>query len=194
MDTSTSLLGSVHRSSCSPPLSIHGKTPEVSANDYLFSHFATSCWGEKSSSSQHWGDSFSRSTSKDVFLCCNSYPNLSSGITESCRLQHSGNNIQPFLTHTAQLTDRHSAEPRPFLTDRCSNYQSFSGQSRYTRQSDNIQRFSQFTERSPCPPLRPHNADMMLYPPSHMLERDTAPPLSSLPSPEPWSFPPMRLY
>ncbi|CAB1417812.1 unnamed protein product [Pleuronectes platessa] len=39
-----------------------------------------------------------------------------------------------------------------------------------------------------------YHTDMIHYPPSHLLERGPAPRLSSLPSPELWSFPPMKLY
>ncbi|XP_028984713.1 uncharacterized protein si:dkey-250k15.4 [Betta splendens] len=196
MDTSTSLLDGVLRPSFSPTLYMNCEPPEVSANNHSFSNSADSCWAEFSSS-QHWGESFSRSTSKESFLCDsfeNSYLNHSSASTGSFRPQYGGNNIQPFFTHTAQLTDRRAAEPGPFLTDRYSNYQSFCAQNRHPTQSNNFHTFSQFTQPSSCPSLRPHYTDMIHYPPSHMLEIEAAPPLSSLPSPEPWSFPPMRLY
>ncbi|KAM4735226.1 proline-rich protein 19 [Anableps anableps] len=58
--------------------------------------------------------------------------------------------------------------------------------------SNHLQAFGQFSPFHPN--FRPNPTDMMHFPPSHMLERNLAPPSSSLPSPEHWSFPPMRLY
>lgn len=57
--------------------------------------------------------------------------------------------------------------------------------------SSHFQTFDQFSTR---PTFRSHSTDMMLYPPSHMLESSLTPPRSFLQSPEHWSFPPMRLY
>uniref|UniRef100_A0A3B4WBI7 Uncharacterized protein n=1 Tax=Seriola lalandi dorsalis TaxID=1841481 RepID=A0A3B4WBI7_SERLL len=123
-------------------------------------------------------------------------------ITERSRGPHyNDSNIQPFFLYQTQLPDRRSAEPMhfpqeqdPFETDRYSLAPSFSTQIHHPNQSNHFQPFSQFSHPSTCPPFRSHNIDMMHYPPSHVLERGPALPLSSLPSPEHWSFPPMKLY
>lgn len=204
MDTSTSLLDGVLRPSCSSTFCMDSEPPGASASDNLFSLSATSCWAEKASASQHWEDGFNRSKSKELFMLDsfeNSFLNHSRAIRESCGPQYSGSNIQPFFPYPAQLPDRHSAEPMhfplepdPFVTDRYSNAQPFSAQIHHPNQSNHFQAFSQFSHTLTCPPLRSHNTDMMHYPPSHILEREQAPPFSSLSSPEHWSFPPMRLY
>uniref|UniRef100_A0A3B4ZAN2 Uncharacterized protein n=1 Tax=Stegastes partitus TaxID=144197 RepID=A0A3B4ZAN2_9TELE len=129
-------------------------------------------------------------------------PFSSDGLLErSCGPQYQDNNIQPFFSHRAQLPDRHSAEPTHFPQEqdpRGTNRYSFSPlfppKIPHFYQSNYLLPFSQFRQPLACPLPRSHHTDMTHYPPSQMLERSTAPPLSSLPSPEHWSFPAMRLY
>ncbi|GLD65303.1 uncharacterized protein AKAME5_001677900 [Lates japonicus] len=160
---------------------------------------------EKASASQFWEDSFNRPKSKELFTF-DSFDNSFMNHTRAARErshgpEHNDSNIQPFFPYQTQLPDRHSAEPMHFAqekdpseTDRYSFTPSFPTQSHNPNQSNRFQTFNQFSHPSSCPPLRSYHTDMTFYPPSHMLERSPAPPLSSLPSPELWSFPPMRLY
>uniref|UniRef100_A0A3B3U0H5 Uncharacterized protein n=1 Tax=Poecilia latipinna TaxID=48699 RepID=A0A3B3U0H5_9TELE len=104
-------------------------------------------------------------------------------------------NVQPFFSHQ----DRHSAdlhvfprEQNPSKTDRFYFAPFFPSKSHRRSQSNHLQGFGQFSPVHQN--FRPDPTDMMHYPPSHMLERNLVPPSSSLPSPEHWSFPPMRLY
>ncbi|XP_031144294.1 uncharacterized protein si:dkey-250k15.4 [Sander lucioperca] len=200
VETSVSLLDDILRPTCTPQFYMDYEPSGVTASDHLFS--PTSCWGEKASASHHWEDSFNRPKSKEAVMF-DSFENASMNHTRavperSSGSQFSGINIQRFFPYQTHLPDRHSPAPThfpqekdPFEVDRSSFAPSFA-QIQHPQQS--FQPFSQFSHPSPCPPLRSHHTDMMHYPPSHMLERDTVPPLSSFPSPGHWSFPPMRLY
>ncbi|XP_039972982.1 uncharacterized protein si:dkey-250k15.4 isoform X2 [Xiphias gladius] len=204
VDNSASLLDDILRPSCSPQFSMDFEPSASSASDHLFAPSPTSCWGEKASASQHWKNSFNRPKSKEPVIFDSFekiFTNHSQAVRgSSCGPQDNDNNIQSFFPYQAQLPGRHSAEPlhfpqeqNPFETDRYSFAHSFSAQIHHSNQSNHFQPFSQFSLSSTCPPLRSHHTDMMHYPPSHMLERGPAPPFS-LPSPEHWSFPPMKLY
>ncbi|GAA6229633.1 uncharacterized protein LOC108880680 isoform X1 [Lates japonicus] len=205
VDTSASLLDDILRPSCSPQFCMDFEPSGASACDHLFTLSPTSCWAEKASASQFWEDSFNRPKSKELFTF-DSFDNSFMNHTRAARErshgpEHNDSNIQPFFPYQTQLPDRHSAEPMHFAqekdpseTDRYSFTPSFPTQSHNPNQSNRFQTFNQFSHPSSCPPLRSYHTDMTFYPPSHMLERSPAPPLSSLPSPELWSFPPMRLY
>ncbi|TDH11599.1 hypothetical protein EPR50_G00062340 [Perca flavescens] len=192
VETSVSLLDDILRPTCAPQFYMDFEPSGVTASDHLFS--PTSCWEEKASASHHWEDSFNRLKSKEAVMF-----NHTRAVPErSSWSQFSGINIQRFCPYQTQLPDRHSPAPThfprekdPFEVDRSSFAPSFV-QIHHPQQS--FQPFSQFSHPSPCLPLRSHHTDMMHYPPSHMLEKDTVPPLSSFPSPGHWSFPPMRLY
>ncbi|XP_042279242.1 uncharacterized protein si:dkey-250k15.4 [Thunnus maccoyii] len=204
VETSVSLLGDILRPSCSPQFCMDFEPSRTSSSDHLFAPSLFSCWGATTSASQHWEDSFNRSKTKESVMFDsseNSFMSHTRAIREgSNRLQYSDHNIQPFFPNQAQLPDGHSAEPRQFPqehdsfeNEKCSFAPAFSAQIHQPQQS-NHQPFSQFSHPPTCSSLRSHHSDMMNYPPSHMLERSPAPPLSSFPSPEHWSFPPMRLY
>ncbi|XP_029306866.1 proline-rich protein 19 [Cottoperca gobio] len=201
VDSSVSILDDIFRPSCAPPFCMDFEPSEVTASDHLFS--PTSCWGHKASASQHWEDSFNRQRSNEAVMFDsfeNGFMNNTRAVPESSSgSQYSGSTIQPFFPYQTQLPDGRSAEQMhypqekdPMKTDRYSFAPSFSAQMHHHQQS--FHPFSQFIHPSTCTPLSSHHTDMIHYPPSHMLERDPAAPLSSFPSPEHWSFPPMRLY
>ncbi|XP_071326916.1 proline-rich protein 19 isoform X2 [Trachinotus anak] len=204
-DTSASLLDEILRPRSSPQFSMDFEPSGASARDHLSVPSSTSYWGEKASASQHWEDSFNRPTSKEsvIFDCFeSSFMDHTTAVREkSCGPHYNDSNTKPLFPYQSHLPDRHSAEQMhfpqeqdPFETYRYSFAPSFSAQIHHPNQSNHFQPFSQFSHPLTCPPLRSHHTYMMHYPPSHMLERDPAPPLSSLPSPEHWSFPPMKLY
>ncbi|TKS82299.1 hypothetical protein D9C73_016408 [Collichthys lucidus] len=205
VEPSVGLLDDVLRPTRSPQLCMDFESSGVTAINHLFAPSPTSCWAEEASASPHWGDIFNRPKSKEAVMFGsfeNNYINHRRAVTERSRgSQYNNDNVQPHFFYQAQLPDRHTAQPvhfpqerGRFETDRYSLAPSFSAQSHYPQQHNNFQPFSHFSHSSSRPPLRSHHTDMMHYPPSHMLERDPAPPLSSFSSPEPWSFPPMRLY
>lgn len=203
VETSVSLLDDILRPTFPPQFCMDFEPSEVTASDHLFAPSPTSCRGEKAPASQHWEDSFNRPKSKEAVMFGsfeNSFMNHTRAVTGRRSVsRYSDSNIQPFFPYQAQLPDGHSAVPMhfpqdPFETDRYSFAPSFSAQIHRPPQSNHFQPLTQFSHPSTCPPLRSHHTDMSHYPPSHMLERDPAPPLSSFPSPEHWSFPPMRLY
>lgn len=183
---------------------MEAELPGGSENKHLFSPSATSCWAEEASASQPWEGSLNKPKSKEVFMFesfQNSFMNHRRAVRQSCVPQFSGSDIQPFIPYSAQLPDGLSAEPKrvsqepdPFVTDRYSNAPFFSAQVCHPNRSNHSGMFSQLGHPSSFSALRSHHTDMMHYPPSHMLERDSAPPFSSFLSPEHWSFPPMRLY
>ncbi|XP_038566923.1 uncharacterized protein si:dkey-250k15.4 [Micropterus salmoides] len=205
VETSASLLHDILRPSCSPEFCMDFEPSGVTAISDLFAPSPTSFSGEKASVSQHWGDSFNKPKNNKAAMFgffenslmnrTRVFPDRSSGS------RYSDSSIQPFFPYQAQLSHRQSAKPmhlpqkqNPFETDRYAFASSFSAQIHYPQQSNHFQPFSQFSHPSTCPPLRSHHTDMMHYPPSHMLEKDPAPPSPYFPSPEHWSFPPMRLY
>ncbi|KAA8591703.1 hypothetical protein FQN60_017077, partial [Etheostoma spectabile] len=195
VETSVSLLDDILRPTCAPQFYMDFEPSGVTASDHFFS--PTSCWGEKASASHHWEDSFNRSKRKEAVMF-KSFENHTRAVPErSSGSQFSGINNQRFFPYQTQLLDRHSPAPThftqekgPFEVDGSSFAPSFA-KIHHAQQS--FQPFSHFSHPSTGPPLRSYHTDMMHYPPSHMLERDAVAPLSSFPSPEHWSFPPMRL-
>ncbi|KAM4567397.1 proline-rich protein 19 [Fundulus diaphanus] len=104
-------------------------------------------------------------------------------------------NVEPFFPYQ----DGHSAdlhhfpqELNPCETDRFYVAPIFPSKSHCHPQGNHLKAFGQ--PLPVHPDFRSNPTDMMHYPPSYMLERSLTPPSSSLPSPERWSFPPMRLY
>lgn len=205
MDTSVSLLDDILRPTHSPQFCMYFEPSRVITSEHLFAPSPTSCWGEKASASQHWKDRFNRPKSKDALMFGpveNSFVNQTRAVTErSSGSDYTDHNIQPFFPYQAQLLDRHSAGPMhcpqeqgPFEHDKYSFASAFSSKSHLPQQQNPFQPFNQFSLPLNCPPVRSHHTDMMNYPPSHMLDKDPAPPLSFFPSLEHWSFPPMRLY
>lgn len=206
MDTSVSLLDDILRSNHSPQFSMYFEPSRVTTSEHLFSPCPTSCWGEKASASQHLKDRFNRPKSKDAFMFGpfeNSFVNQTRAVKEGISgSDYTDHNIHPFVPHQAQLLDRHSRrgvmhcpqEQGPFESDKYSFASTFASKSHLPQQHNHFQPLSQFSLPLNCPPVRSHYTDMINYPPSHMLERDPAPPLSFFPSLEHWSFPPMRLY
>uniref|UniRef100_A0A3Q2DWA0 Uncharacterized protein n=1 Tax=Cyprinodon variegatus TaxID=28743 RepID=A0A3Q2DWA0_CYPVA len=99
----------------------------------------------------------------------------------------------------AMQQDRHLADTQLFPqeqneseTDRFYSAPVYQSKSHSCPQNNLLQTFGQLSPFHPN--FRSNPADMMDYPPSHMLEKSLAPRSSSLHSPEHWSFPPMRLY
>ncbi len=203
-ETSVSLLDDILKPTRSPQFCMNFKPSGVSARDHWFAPSTTSCWEEKPSTSHQWEESFNRPKSKEAMLDSfqNSFLNPIRAVTERrSGSQYNASNIQPIFPYQTHLPDKHPAEPMnfhqeqdPFETDRYCFGPSFSAQILNPQQSNNFQPFRQCSLPSTCPSFRSHLTDMKHYPPSHMLERDPVHPLSSFPSPEHWSFPPMRLY
>ncbi|XP_063734369.1 uncharacterized protein si:dkey-250k15.4 isoform X2 [Eleginops maclovinus] len=157
------------------------------ANNHLFS--PPSCWRQTASESDTWEERFNRKRSNTDFT----FDSFEKSIIDDTRAERS-RTIQPFFPYQTQLSDRCPAElmhfPQekdPFQSDRYSFAPSFSTQKSFHP-------YSQFNHPSTCPHLRSQHNDMKHYPPSHMIDKDPAAPLSSFPSPEQWTFPPMRLY
>ncbi|KAF3692124.1 hypothetical protein EXN66_Car007800 [Channa argus] len=193
--TSASLLEDILRPSCSPQFFMDSWPYGASSSDHLFFPSATPCWGN-TSTSQKRKDGFNRLKTNESFMS-DSFKNIlknNSEVEESCGPHYTGINIQALFPYPAQLPYEHSEpthfphKPEQFVTDRHSYAPSLSAQIHTPILSN------QFIDLSTYHPLRSHHTDMMHYPPSHMLERDPAPPFSSFLSPEHWCFPPMRLY
>lgn len=133
----------------------------------------------------------------------NSFINLSDTRTmrERNRFHHS-DNIQPFIPYHIHLTDSFSPKLMTFpeeqgsieASDRFLFGPSFSNQITCNQRCGPFQSLSQFSSSSADSTLRIHQNDLTNYPPSHMLDRDSVSTTSFFPSPEHWSFPPMRLY
>ncbi|XP_029137679.2 uncharacterized protein si:dkey-250k15.4 [Labrus bergylta] len=197
--TSASLLDDILRSPCSPEFIIDCKPSGI--RDHLYAPSPTSCWEGKKTVSPHWRDSFSRPKSKET-LKFHSFENSFMNQTRALDGQeYSESNTPKFLSYQSQLLEKNSAEPiyfpqeqGVFETKRYSLPPSFTSQVLHPEQSHSFRPYSQFSLPTTHAPHRSHHTDMIHYPPSHMLERDTATSHSSLLSPEHWSFPPMRLY
>ncbi|XP_068426063.1 proline-rich protein 19 [Clinocottus analis] len=200
METSVSLVDDILRPAYTPESCMDFEPFGGATSDHLFS--PTLCWGEKFSVSQHWKDRFNKPKNNTAGMFDpfeKSFLNHTRAVPErSSGSQYRSSNIQPFVPYPTLLPDRRAApmhfpqEKDPFETDEYSFAPSFSVQMHHPLQS--FQPLSQVSHPSTCPPLMSHHTDMIHYPPSHTLERDLAAPLSSFPSPEHWSFPPMRLY
>ncbi|XP_060937988.1 uncharacterized protein si:dkey-250k15.4 [Limanda limanda] len=183
-----------------------GSSPQFRMNverDYLFPSSPTSCWGDKASASQRWDAGLNRTNCKESVIFYpfdNSISDHTGAFREkSCGPQYK--DTKPLFPYQTQMIDRHSAGPmhfpqdqHPFQTERFSFPPSFSSQIHHPNPSSIFQPFNQSSPALTCPPISSYHTDMSHYPPSHMLERGPAPCLSSLPSPELWSFPPMKLY
>lgn len=206
VETPVSFLDDILRPTHSPQHCMDLEPSGVSANNHLFAPSPISCWEEKASASQHWEDRFNRPKSKEAVVFGsfkNSFMNCARAVTEkSSGSLFSDSNIHPIFSYQAQLPHKHSTEPMLFPQEqgrfdnnRCSFASSFPAQMHNPGvHNSTFQPFSQFSHPPTCSYLMSHHTDMMHYPPSHMLERDSAPPASSLLSPQHWSFPPMRLY
>ncbi|XP_071382187.1 uncharacterized protein [Centroberyx affinis] len=177
----------------------------ASSPNQLFAPAPTSRWAVQASPPQRWDDGFNRATRREsVGLEC--YENGFLNQTRTVRERSSGpgyseSGKQPFLYYPAGLPEGHPAEPRhfpqeqdPFEIDSRSFVPSSYAQVRYPQERNQLHPFYHFSQPATRPSLLSHHTDMMHYPPSHMLERGPSPPRPSFPSPEHWSFPPMRLY
>ncbi|XP_029359835.1 proline-rich protein 19 isoform X3 [Echeneis naucrates] len=194
MDVSGRLLDDVLRPKHSSHFRMDFESSEASASDNLFIFSPNKYWPETTSAPQLWEDSFNKPSSKE-WVSFDSYKGnimyQSSGVTEEhCWLRRKDGNAQPF-SYQAKMPHKRSVErmyiPQKeelFQPDRRSFSLPFPTHIHHHDQPNHFMPFSQLN-----PP-----ADLMHYPPSHMLERCPAPPLSCLLSPEHWSFPPMKLY
>ncbi|XP_034554152.1 uncharacterized protein si:dkey-250k15.4 [Notolabrus celidotus] len=198
-ETSASLLDDNLRHLHSPQSCMDFESSGTS--DHLFAPSSTSCWEGKKSLFPHWGDSLSRQKSKETFTF-DSFENSCMNQTRALDgpLYGTGN-IQNFSPYQARLLERRSTEPihfpqerDPFETERYSFASSFSSQVQHPDQVLSFKPFSHISQPTAYPLRMSHHTDMIHYPSSHMLEREAALSRSSLLSPEPWSFPPMRLY
>ncbi|XP_034077573.1 uncharacterized protein si:dkey-250k15.4 isoform X1 [Gymnodraco acuticeps] len=190
VETSVSIFDDITRPSCAPQFCMDFEPSGGTASSHLFS--PPSCWGQKASQSEPWEDSFNRNRSNKDFT----FHSFENTFKDNTRAERSST-IRPFFPYQTQLPDRRPAElmhfPDPFESDRYSFAPSFPTQTHHPQES--FHPYSQFSHPSTGPPLRSnHHTDMKHYPPSHMIDKDPAAPLSSFPSPEQWTFPPMRLY
>uniref|UniRef100_A0A3P9K0C1 Uncharacterized protein n=1 Tax=Oryzias latipes TaxID=8090 RepID=A0A3P9K0C1_ORYLA len=109
----------------------------------------------------------------------------------SCEPERCSSSILPYR---GQLLDAGEPELFPKEPDHF-GMDSFPAHISPPSHSRHFQRFRRCREPSPSPAPSSDYTDMRHYPPSYMLERSPGPPhTSSFPSPEHWSFPPMRLY
>ncbi|KAK5891892.1 hypothetical protein CesoFtcFv8_012323 [Champsocephalus esox] len=182
VETSVSIFDDITRPSCAPPFCMDFEPSGGTASSHLFS--PPSCWGQKASQSELWEDSFNGNSSNKHFT----FDSFENTFKDNTRAERSST-IQPFFPYQTQLPGRRPAElmhfPDPYAP-------SFSAHTHHPQES--FHAYSQFSHPSTGPPLRSHHTDMKHYPPSHMIDKDPAAPLSSFPSPEQWTFPPMRLY
>uniref|UniRef100_A0A3Q3CBZ0 Uncharacterized protein n=1 Tax=Haplochromis burtoni TaxID=8153 RepID=A0A3Q3CBZ0_HAPBU len=135
---------------------------------------------------------------KNTVISSSASHNSASLLLGNQSLQYSDSNSQPSFPYQSQLPDTYAGEPMhfaqqedPFGTDMYSCVPSFAAPVHH--QSSHFQPSNQFSHASACS-LKSQHTDIMHYPPSFILERDPSPSLSAFLSPEPWSFPPMRLY
>uniref|UniRef100_A0A3B3X5W7 Uncharacterized protein n=1 Tax=Poecilia mexicana TaxID=48701 RepID=A0A3B3X5W7_9TELE len=174
-----------------------GEQSKLEEMSDLFAHSPISYQQDNVSGRELWETNKCKTQESDLLDSFqNNFVNQTTNLRERLSEQqphHS--NVQPFFSHQ----DRHSAdlhvfprEQNPSKTDRFYFAPFFPSKSHRHSQSNHLQGFGQFSPVHQN--FRPDPIDMMHYPPSHMLERNLAPPSSSLPSPEQWSFPPMRLY
>ncbi|PWA20664.1 hypothetical protein CCH79_00011598, partial [Gambusia affinis] len=196
VDTFVKPLDETFKSVFSPFLHMDFEPSGTSVTD-LFAHSPISYQVDNVSGPELWETNKCKTQESDLLDSFqNNFVNQTRNLRERLSEQqphHS--NIQPFFSHQ----DRHSAdlhvfpwEQNPSKTDRFYFAPFFPSKSHRRPQSNYLQAFGQFSPAQQN--FRPNPTDMMHYPPSHMLERNLAPTSSSLPSPEHWSFPPMRLY
>ncbi|XP_014908309.1 proline-rich protein 19 [Poecilia latipinna] len=196
VDTFVKPLDETFKPGFSPFLHMDFEPSGTSVSD-LFAHSPISYQQDNVSGLELWETSKCKTQESDLLdLFQNNFVNQTRNLRERLSEQqphHS--NVQPFFSHQ----DRHSAdlhvfprEQNPSKTDRFYFAPFFPSKSHRRSQSNHLQGFGQFSPVHQN--FRPDPTDMMHYPPSHMLERNLVPPSSSLPSPEHWSFPPMRLY
>lgn len=195
METCVSLLDDILRPTHSPQLRMYSEPI-----DELFTLSSSPYWGEEVTSSQHWGHGLARPQNKDGVIFgsfVNRFKNQTRALTDSSSGSHS--NIQPFFPYQAQKLDKYSVghvlctqEQGPFEFDKFTFSPSISSKSH--QQNNHFHPLNPSSGHFNSPPLRSYQTDLMNYPPSYILERDSAHSLSSFPNLEPWSFPPMRLY
>lgn len=193
VDSFVNLLDETFRPGFSPHLHMDFEPPGTSLSE-LFAHSPKLHQGENVSGLELWRNK--RSIIKESVLL-DSFQNNFMSHTRDLRerQQPHRSTVQPFFSYR----DGHSAdlqhfpqELNPSEKDRFYSPPFFPSRHRYYPQSNYSQVFGQLSPFQPN--SRSNPTDMMHYPPSHMLERSMAPSSSSLPSPEHWSFPPMRLY
>ncbi|KAM8869644.1 proline-rich protein 19 isoform 1-T2 [Spinachia spinachia] len=194
METSFSVLDDLLTPTCAPVACMDFEPSERRTSDKLFS--PTSCWGETASVFQHWEYGFNK-PKKNKGVMFDTFE--TQAVPERCSgSRYSSSDLHPPFPYQMQLPGGRSAEPMRFLQDKDPletdryYYTAHSTQIPHLLQS--FQPWSQVSHHSTCPPSRSRLPDMTHYPPSHTLERDTATPHYFFPSPDHWSFPPMRLY
>ncbi|KAF7227053.1 proline-rich protein 19 [Nothobranchius furzeri] len=181
-DTSLNFLDKIIRPCSSHPFNLNCEPSWTTANDVFVS--SSNLFQEDKSFWKSWEEFGPEEEQSAPFESFSSSFMTQDATDISCRQQQHRTNNQPFFLQQ----DRHPEdliqspqEEDPFEPRQFSFPHSFSNQ---------IQHHPQPFDR-----LSTHPASyMMRYPPSHMLELSPAPAPSVLPSPEHWSFPPMRLY
>ncbi|XP_034029884.1 uncharacterized protein si:dkey-250k15.4 [Thalassophryne amazonica] len=157
------------------------------------------------SSSAFWTDKASRAQSRESNLMNfseSNFINQTTWLRERSRDPPYYNSSSRLFLHSGSgLEDLDSVEPRhytrkkdPFKTATCISASSSFGRLHHSEDSNHFHHSTQVSQPPTCSSIRSHHIDMTNYPPSHMLERDSAPLFSSFSSPQHWSFPPMKLY
>ncbi|XP_037309140.2 uncharacterized protein si:dkey-250k15.4 [Pungitius pungitius] len=191
METSLSVLDDLLTPTCAPLVCMDFEPSKRRTSDTSFS--PTSRWGGTASASPHWEHGFNKPKKNNGVMFdsfeSQAVPERSSGS------RYSSSDMQPLFPYQMQL----AAEPMHLPLDKepletHSYYYDTSRSAQLPRPPQSFQPLSQFSHHSTCPPSRSSLPDMTRYPPSHTLERGTAAPHSFFPSPDRWSFPPMRLY
>lgn len=189
---------------CSPPfcMDFDFQNAFSSEQEHLFAPSPTSSSINAASGPCHVGDGFIRPQSKEggMFESTHSLMNLcdTKETHSSSRLTSDFNTKQNFVSY--QVTHRHSAESMLLPEHTTGTYKytfgnSFSDQIPHYQQRRHVEPFGHYSHPPAYPAFRSHHLDLEHFSPSHMLNRGSTLSRSfSFPSPEQWSFPPMRMY
>nr|XP_057909098.1 uncharacterized protein si:dkey-250k15.4 isoform X2 [Doryrhamphus excisus] len=177
MDTSVRLLEDLFRPSCSPDFSMDFGSSAESSSHHLFA--TSAAWRSKSSPPRHFHFDQPRDKSLSAF------GPFEGRFTDDKRCHRS----------CQDLTGRYFVEQFPFQRDlleseKYSFPSTFSGQFH----PPPLSHFSQPPALTSLHSQHAQQSDRIRYPPSYILEKNPSPSLTPLPSPDHWSFPPMRLY
>ncbi|XP_038140260.1 uncharacterized protein si:dkey-250k15.4 [Cyprinodon tularosa] len=204
-DSFVNILDETFRPDYSPRVFMDFEPSGTSVND-LFTHYQILPKGENVSRPECWEETKSKTQESAMH---NSFQ--SQFLNQSWKSRQWISEQQPHhskVQHFFPYQDRHLAamqqdghladtqlfpqEQNESETDRFYSAPVYQSKSHSRPQNNLLQTFGQLSPFHPN--FRSNPADMMDYPPSHMLEKSLAPRSSSLHSPEHWSFPPMRLY
>ncbi|KAM9309606.1 uncharacterized protein KZ484_025614 [Pholidichthys leucotaenia] len=201
VETSSGVMDDILHPSFSPQFCMDVESSGPSAIN-VFASSPTFCWEEKPSVSDYWKHGFKKLQSErsPMFDSSeNSFTNYSRAFeVKNCKPQHCDGDFQClFSLRTRPNLEEpmhFPKEPKIFKPDKYSFASSLPAQIYSPQETNPFQPFRQFSHPSPLPHFRSSHTSMVHFPPSYMIERETAHPPSSFLSPEHWSFPPMKLY